>query len=541
MAAPLPSEDDRTVQPVPPGARPGAAQPAASAPRTAPLPIGTRLRHFRITGHVGEGGFGIVYTAHDDHLKRIVAIKEYMPSSLAWRCADGTIAPLSEQHRKTFEAGLNSFRNEARLLAHFDHPGLVKVYEYWDANGTAYMVTPFYEGPTLKNYLRELGAPPAEPWLKTLLQLLIGALEAMHGKQCMHRDISPDNILIRPNGVPVLLDFGAARRVINNMTQALTVILKPGYAPIEQYASSSTNEQGPWTDVYALAAVAYFAITGKAPLPSVSRIMSDTLPPLSQVAEGRYSASFLAGLDRALSLRPEQRPQNMRELARALGIDEVTTQLATVQVTAPVSLARVESRTSEQQSIAAVETRADASAQKPAAALRARKWLVVLAAALATITLAVIGVKTGERTERDASHVDTPSTSTTATTTETRSPEREQAPVTAPAPQDATPRAAESAPTPRAEDPQKTTPPAERIAPAQRPEPLPPPQASVKRNPKAPAAQRQESTRTQVTEAKSRKSPGTLDARCTDALSRLQIGETLSREELSYFQKECKR
>ncbi|MGZ5223600.1 MAG: serine/threonine protein kinase, partial [Burkholderiales bacterium] len=196
------------------GGRPAVVPASAgTTPRSAPLPVGVHLRHFEITGHLGEGGFGIVYIARDDHLHRMVAIKEYMPSSLAWRLGDNTIAPISEQHRATFEAGLNSFRKEARLLAHFDHPGLVKVYEYWDANGTAYMVTPFYEGTTLKQYRRDLAAPPTEEWLKKLLQLLMGALQAMHNEHCMHRDISPDNILIRPNGVPVLLDFGAARRV----------------------------------------------------------------------------------------------------------------------------------------------------------------------------------------------------------------------------------------------------------------------------------------------------------------------------------------
>jgi hypothetical protein len=181
------------------------------------------------------------------------------------------------------------------------------------------MVMPFYEGITLKRALKDLGTPPDEAWLKALLVHLLDALEIIHGLQCYHRDIAPDNILILPDETPVLLDFGAARRVIGDMTQALTVILKPGYAPIEQYAEVPDMRQGPWTDLYALASVVYFAITGKAPVPSVARVMSDSLVPLSQCAAGRYSETFLHAVDSALAVKPEARPQNIAEFRRALG------------------------------------------------------------------------------------------------------------------------------------------------------------------------------------------------------------------------------
>ncbi|HEV7801070.1 MAG TPA: DUF4384 domain-containing protein, partial [Burkholderiales bacterium] len=135
-------------------------------------------------------------------------------------------------------------------------------------------------------------------------------------------DIAPDNVLILPDETPLLLDFGAARRVIGDMTQALTVILKPGYAPIEQYAEVPNMKQGPWTDLYALASVVYFAITGSAPVPAVARVMSDPVVPLSQSAAGRYSDSFLRAIDKALSVRPEDRPQNIAEFRQALGFQE---------------------------------------------------------------------------------------------------------------------------------------------------------------------------------------------------------------------------
>ncbi|MGB0127135.1 MAG: protein kinase, partial [Rhodocyclaceae bacterium] len=284
------------------------------------LPPGTRLGEFELTGLVGEGGFGIVYLAYDHSLHRTVALKEYMPSALAARTQGVTVSVRSARHEETFNAGLRSFINEARLLAQFDHPSLVKVYRFWEGNGTAYMVMPFYEGPTLKQALKKMPEPPSEEWLKTLLAQLVEALATIHREQCFHRDIAPDNILLLKDGRPLLLDFGAARRVIGDMTQALTVILKPGYAPVEQYAEVPHMKQGAWTDVYALAAVVYFAIIGKAPTPSVGRMMNDTLAPLAQVAAGKYSNAFLRGVDRALAVKPEDRPQSMAELGELLGL-----------------------------------------------------------------------------------------------------------------------------------------------------------------------------------------------------------------------------
>ena len=285
------------------------------------LPVGSFLGEFEITGMLGEGGFGIVYLAEDHSLGRRVALKEYMPSSLAQRIGGTQVSVKSERHRETFEAGLKSFVNEARLLAQFDHPSLVKVYRFWEANGTAYMVMPFYEGITLKDELKAMGAPPSETWLRELLEPLSEALAVIHAEQCYHRDIAPDNvILLQGSERPLLLDFGAARRVIGDMTQALTVILKPGYAPVEQYAEVPGMKQGPWTDVYALAAVVYYAITGKTPPTSVARLMNDNYVPMVQAGAGRYSPAFLAAIDRALVVKPEQRTQTIDGLRRDLGM-----------------------------------------------------------------------------------------------------------------------------------------------------------------------------------------------------------------------------
>jgi serine/threonine protein kinase len=285
------------------------------------LPVGTYVGEFELTSVLGEGGFGIVYLAWDHSLERKVALKEYMPSALSARVGSTQVQVKSARHRDTFEAGLKSFVNEAKLLASFDHPSLVKVYRFWEANGTAYMVMPFYEGITLKDKLREMGAPPDEQWLMALLAPLTEALAVIHSASCYHRDIAPDNvILLGASQKPLLLDFGAARRVIGDMTQALTVILKPGYAPVEQYAEAPNMKQGGWTDVYALAASVHFAIMGRTPPTSVGRLMSDSYLPLEQAAAGRYSPQFLRAIDRALRVRPEDRTASIAELRTDLGL-----------------------------------------------------------------------------------------------------------------------------------------------------------------------------------------------------------------------------
>jgi hypothetical protein len=319
-ASSVASDPDSTVLATQPTATGTSAPPPAGSSNV--LPTGARLGEFEIAGVLGEGGFGIVYRAIDHSLKREVALKEYMPAALASRLPDFSVTIKSEQHRPTFEVGLKSFINEARLLAQFDHPALVKVFRFWAANGTAYMAMPLYEGGTLKQALRARGAPPDEAWLRKLLVPLLDALELLHRADCLHRDISPDNILLvggdRADPKPLLLDFGAARRVIGEQTQALTVILKPGFAPIEQYDEIPGMKQGPWTDLYALAAVVHFALTGRAPAPSVGRLVQDGHEPLAETARGRYGEAFLTAIDRALAPRPADRPQSVAEFRRSL-------------------------------------------------------------------------------------------------------------------------------------------------------------------------------------------------------------------------------
>lgn len=315
-------DDDKTR--LPRSAR-GTAESSAdkfTSASTHVLPMGTRLGEFEVVDLIGEGGFGIVYLAFDHSLERHVAVKEYMPSGLVARSRDMHVTVTSPAHRDTFNTGLRSFINEARLLAKFDSPALVKVFRFWEGNGTAYMAMPFYEGVTVKHAFSNGSIIPTEQWIKAFLTYLFDAVETIHAAQCYHRDIAPDNILLLRDGRPLLLDFGAARRVITDRTQGPTAILKPGFAPIEQYADIPNLKQGPWTDVYAIGALVYYLITGKAPAPAVSRIMHDDVVPAVTAGKGRFTASFLTGLDRAMAVRPEQRLQNIAELRSALDIDQ---------------------------------------------------------------------------------------------------------------------------------------------------------------------------------------------------------------------------
>jgi serine/threonine protein kinase len=312
--------DDRTVI-VPSGsftATQGQSPVNANSSNANALSPGSRLGEFELLSVIGVGGFGIVYHAMDHQLGREVALKEYLPSALASRDGQSQVLPRSEDCRETFEIGLRSFVNEGKLLAKFDQPSLAKVYRFWEANGTAYMVMPLYRGQTLANWLKGLNAAPAEADLLAMLAPLTDALGVMHAENCFHRDIAPDNIMLLGAGrQPLLLDFGAARHVIAELTPAPTAIVKPGYAPYEQYAGLP---QGAWTDVYALAATIFFCMTGKPPAPSVGRLVKDDVQPLSEMLKGRYSDRFLRALDRALALLPENRTASMLEFRNDLGL-----------------------------------------------------------------------------------------------------------------------------------------------------------------------------------------------------------------------------
>jgi serine/threonine protein kinase len=284
------------------------------------LPIGTRLADFEITGILGEGGFGIVYIAFDHSLQRNVAIKEYMPGVLAARAEDHSIRVRAERHQETFNVGLKSFINEARFLAQFDHPSLVKVYRFWEQNQTAYTAMQYYDGRTIKDIVTASPDVVTEEWCRKILKQILEALEMLYTMRILHRDVSPDNIIVQENGDAVLLDFGSARQIIGDRTRGLTVILKPGYAPVEQYAGDASLDQGAYTDIYALSAVIYFAIMKEAPATSIARMVKDPIAPLAERGIDGFSREFLHALDKGLAVMAHERPQTIDAFRELLGI-----------------------------------------------------------------------------------------------------------------------------------------------------------------------------------------------------------------------------
>ncbi|MEK9953713.1 MAG: serine/threonine-protein kinase, partial [Curvibacter sp.] len=304
---------------------PPALQPVAHLDA---LPPATRLAEFEIQGLLGVGGFGLVYRAYDHSLHRTVAIKEYMPAALASRAGGLNLSIRSSTDQATYDSGLRSFMAEARLLAQFDHPSLVKVYRFWEANNTAYMVMPLYSGMTLKQARARMTAPPPEAWLRTVLWSILQALQVLHEHDTLHRDVSPDNIFLQDAGPPVLLDLGAARRAIADRSRKLTAILKVNYAPIEHYAEVEDLQQGPWTDLYALAAVIYGCLRNDAPLPATTRVVSDSMPSLQSVASTieahygiRYSPAFVRAIAHALTVQPAARTRSVGDFVAEMGLE----------------------------------------------------------------------------------------------------------------------------------------------------------------------------------------------------------------------------
>ncbi|WP_295960578.1 serine/threonine protein kinase [Rhodoferax sp.] len=288
------------------------------------LPSGARLGEFELVRLLGVGGFGMVYEAYDHSLHRSVAIKEYMPTALAGRAGSVTVGIRSSLDGASYQAGLQSFVAEARLLAQFDHPSLVKVFRFWEANNTAYMVMPLYSGMTLKQARGQMRGPPSESWLRQVLWSVLQALQLLHDSHTVHRDVSPENIFLQDSGPPVLLDLGAARRAIGDLGLKHTAVLKVNYAPIEQYADVRDMAQGPWSDLYALAAVVHGCVADALPLPATFRVLRDRMPSMqavAQAAQGQaYSSMFVGAIDQALAIRPEDRPQSVQAFVHALGL-----------------------------------------------------------------------------------------------------------------------------------------------------------------------------------------------------------------------------
>lgn len=291
------------------------------------LPAGYRLHEYVISKVIGSGGFGVTYFGRDTNLDKAVAIKEYFPFSLASRYDDQWVAPNTtvQDDQSEYDWGLSRFIDEARTLAKFEHPNLIRVVRYIEENGTAYIVMDFAEGRPLSTVVNEDGLLSEDQLTPMLLPLLDG-LSLVHAADMLHRDVKPENIIIRSDGTPVLIDFGAARQAIGSRSRPISTILTPGYAPYEQYFSS--GNQGPWTDIYALGAVTYACLTGDAPHEAVQRAVEDPTTPTVEAAKGRGSKQFLEAIDWAIRPREADRPQSVDAWRAALQGGSVSTPAA---------------------------------------------------------------------------------------------------------------------------------------------------------------------------------------------------------------------
>jgi len=282
---------------------------------------GYQLHWYEIRDILGQGGFGITYLAYDRNLAHEVAIKEYLPVDLAARAADGSAMPISHDHVERYRWGLERFIEEARTIGQFKHPNIVRVRNVFEANNTAYMVMDYELGESLQEILSRRKILD-EADIGTVLYPIIDGMKLVHAHGFIHRDVKPANIFIRVDGDPVLLDFGSARQALEQSRANLTSLFSKGYAPIEQY--NTQEEQGPWTDIYAVGATMYRAIAGVPPADAIDRSSAisiaghDTYVPALEVGLGRYSTSLLEAIDYAMRFRRQDRPQSISEWQQVL-------------------------------------------------------------------------------------------------------------------------------------------------------------------------------------------------------------------------------
>lgn len=272
------------------------------------LPTGTKIGRYEVLAVLGQGGFGITYRARDAQLGREVAIKEYLPTSLAIRQRGSTVSPRSTRVVDDFTRGRERFVAEGRTLATlYRAPGIVRVFDFLELNDTAYIVMELIRGDTLDRRLRAVGR--LEPSVVgRILWTVLDGLEQVHNAGFLHRDIKPSNIMLDEQGNPTLIDFGAARAAMTGHMATMTAIFTPGYAAAEQMSSA---DQGPWTDIYGLAATLYHAIAGKAPPSAIDRMLDDRYEPIARLAGPGFSPGLLAGLDAGLAVRAPDRPQSI--------------------------------------------------------------------------------------------------------------------------------------------------------------------------------------------------------------------------------------
>ncbi|MGS0742746.1 serine/threonine protein kinase [Glaciimonas sp. GG7] len=286
----------------------------------APLPDGLKIAGYRIVKKIASGGFSIVYLAHDDD-GNAVAIKEYLPSSLALR-QWGELAPaIPPENLPIFRIGLKCFFEEGRALAHISHPNVVRVLNFFRANDTVYMVMAYESGRSLQEHIlrrRDKGDKPliSEKFIRKMFRLVMNGLREVHTHKLLHLDLKPANIYLRADGTPILLDFGAARQTLRTDLPKLYPMYTPGFAAPELYEKN--GNLGPWTDIYSIGASIFACMVGAPPQPVDQRKTSDKMESHFRNLEGLYSPELIQVVRWSLMIDPLQRPQSVFALQRAL-------------------------------------------------------------------------------------------------------------------------------------------------------------------------------------------------------------------------------
>lgn len=280
-----------------------------------PLPPGFQLEQYRIEQQLSLGGFSIVYLATDQDGKP-VAIKEYLPNSLALRKNEQIEPQVDDEHQAAFRYGMKCFFEEGRSLAKLMHPNVVRVLNFFRANGTVYMVMQFERGRTLQDFIQRNKGHVKERFIRGVFTRMLNGLREVHAHKLLHLDIKPSNIYLRNDGTPVLLDFGAARQTLAQDQPMLKPMYTPGFAPPEQF--QDREQLGPWSDIYSTGAAMYACLAGVAPQRSDERLKKDQLEPAVKRWAGQYSAHLLETIDWCLDLDPLKRPQSVYALQKEL-------------------------------------------------------------------------------------------------------------------------------------------------------------------------------------------------------------------------------
>jgi serine/threonine protein kinase len=280
-----------------------------------PLPEGFQLENYRILRLLAAGGFSFVYLAHDDN-EVPVAIKEYLPASLALRTNANPAPAVAEENLAVFRYGLKCFFEEGRALAKLQHPNVVRVTNFFRANDTVYLVMRYERGRTLQEHIHKKSGPLKEEWIRSTFASLLNGLREVHSNKLLHLDIKPGNIYIRNDGAPLLIDFGAARVTLAADGLKLPPMYTPGFASPEHHLER--DKLGPWSDIYSIGATLYACLSGETPRTAVKRLEKDKLTSARKGWAGKYSAELLDTIDWCLRLDHLQRPQSVFALQKAL-------------------------------------------------------------------------------------------------------------------------------------------------------------------------------------------------------------------------------